>query len=180
MKNLILILSMLVATSVSSADHSEAVDVEVIESYTDQLFQHQNIYIGPQPQFEDFASIKSEGITAVINMRRPSEMDKLDFYEDYLLEKAGIKYYTLPIGGDEFKYTPAKLEQFAQYLEANDGKVLLHCGSGHRASQLWAAYLVKYKGKTPNQALEMVKDMGWWPMPMETLLNQKLSVTLVD
>jgi hypothetical protein len=28
--------------------------------------------------------------------------------------------------------------------------------------------------------LEMVSDMGWWPMPMESLLGKKLHVTLEE
>ncbi len=95
-----------------------------------------------------------------------------------MLKKAGIDYHFLPIDGKEFKYSPGKLEEFAQSLNSTEGKVLLHCRSGHRASQLWAAYLVKYKGKSIDDALAMVKDMGWWPMPMEALLDKKLHVTI--
>ena len=148
--------------------------------YTEKLFQYENIYIGPQPNFDDFASIKAAGITTVINMRTPSEIEKLEFHEDYLLKKAGINYHLLPIGGKEFEYSPAKLEEFAKSLSASEGKILLHCASGHRASQLWAAYMVKYKGKTPDEALAMVKDMGWWPMPMEIMLGKKLHVSFSE
>ncbi len=148
--------------------------------YTQLLFQHKNIFIGPQPEYSDFKTLKAAGFTKIINMRTPDEMKELKFYEDYLVKKAGIDYHFLPIGGKDFKYSPAKLEEFAQSLNTSTGKVLLHCRSGHRASQLWVAYLVKYKRKTPDQALAMVKDMGWWPMPMEALLDKKLSVSILE
>ena len=149
--------------------------------YTQMLFQHENVYIGPQPIYTDFATIKAAGFSKVINMRTEEEMKELKFYEDYLLKKADISYNFIPIGGKENQYSPEKLKQFAQAMEeAGDGKVLLHCRSGHRASQLWAAYLVQYKGKTPDQALEMVADMGWWPMPMESLLGKKLHVSIEE
>lgn len=146
--------------------------------YTDKLFQYDNIFIGPQPQYNDFAAIKAAGFVKVINTRTPKEMEALEFNQNYVLKKAGIEYDFIALGGEEFKYSPAKLQKFAQSLEAANGKVLLHCRSGHRVSQLWAAYLVKYKDKTPDEALSMVSAMGWWPMPMELLLDKKLYVSL--
>lgn len=149
-------------------------------SYTQLLFQSDNIFIGPQPQYVDFKTIKAAGFTKVINLRTPDEMKELKFHEDHLLDKADIDYDLIPIGGKEYQYSPTKLAEFAKSLESAEGKVLLHCRSGHRASQLWAAYLVKYQGKTPDQALAKVKDMGWWPMPMEALLDKKLHVTIEE
>lgn len=178
MKNFIIILSLMVYINVSA--QAKKNPEEKKQSYTQLLFQHENIFIGPQPEYNDFALIKAAGFTKVINMRTPDEMTKLKFYEDYLLKKADIDYHLIPIGGKEFQYSPKKLEAFAKAMQTKGGKVLLHCGSGHRASQLWAAYLVKYKGKSPDDALSMVKDMGWWPMPMEALLNKKLHVTIED
>jgi uncharacterized protein (TIGR01244 family) len=162
----------------AQAQQTKAKDIKAKKPpYTAFLFQHENIFIGPQPEYNDFATIKSAGFTKVINMRTPDEMKGLKYHEDYLLKKADISYHLIPIGGKEFNYSPAKLAEFAQAMESNNEKVLLHCRSGHRASQLWAAYLVKYKGKSPDEALEMVKNMGWWPMPMEALLDKKLHVS---
>ncbi len=149
--------------------------------YTSSLFQSGQVYIGGQPGYNDFKLLKKAGFSRVINMRTPEEMKELKFYEDYLLKKAGIGYDFIPIDGKDNEYSPEKLAEFAQALDsAGDGKVLLHCQSGHRASQLWAAYLVKYKGHTPDEALAKISDMGWWPMPMESLLNKKLHVTIAE
>lgn len=148
--------------------------------YTQRLFHSGNIYIGPQPQYMDFQKLKEAGFTKIINNRTAEEMKDLKFYEDYLSKKNGMDYAFIPIGGKENEYSPEKLAEFANELDSAEGKVLLHCRSGHRASQMWAAYLVKYKGKTPDEALEMVSDMGWWPMPMEALLNKKLHVTIEE
>ena len=178
MKKIIVLITLFLAISVQAQQAKQKTKVVKRPPYTQMLFQHENLYIGPQPQYIDFATIKAAGFTKVINMRTPDEMKELKFYEDYLLEKAEIDYDLIPIGGKEYKYSPAKLEEFAQSLDSAEGKVLLHCRSGHRASQLWAAYLVKYKGKTPDEALAMVADMGWWPMPMEALLDKKLHVTI--
>lgn len=180
MKKLIILLALVLVINANAQQTKQKPKIVKRPAYTEMLFQHENIYIGPQPEYIDFATIKAAGFTKVINMRTPGEMKELKFYEDYLLKKAGIDYHFLPIGGKEFKYSPAKLEEFAQSLESAEGKVLMHCRSGHRASQLWAAYLVKYKGKSVDDALAMVKDMGWWPMPMEALLDKKLHVTIEE
>lgn len=162
------------------AQQAAKLKVEKQPPYTQRLFHSGNVYIGPQPQYLDFQNLKDEGFTKIINNRTPEEMKELKFYEDYLSKKNGMDYAFIPIGGKENEYSPEKLAEFAKELESADGKVLLHCRSGHRASQMWAAYLVKYKGKTPDEALEMVSDMGWWPMPMEALLNKKLHVSLEE
>lgn len=180
MKKIFLILSLTMIANAQAQVKKPNLTVVKRPVYTEMLFQHENLYIGPQPEYIDFPAIKAAGFTKVINMRRPDEMKELKFYEDYLLKKADVEYHFLPIGGKEFKYSPAKLEEFAQSLDSSSGKVLLHCRSGHRASQLWAAYLVKYKGKSIDDALAMVKDMGWWPMPMEALLGKKLHVTIKE
>ena len=150
-------------------------------NYVEKLFNKNNVFIGGQPSKSDFELLQKEGFSLVINTRTPAEMEALDFHEDYLLKKAEINYEFIPIGGDEHAYTPEKLKEFAMAMEsAKGGKILLHCRSGHRASQLWAAYLVKYQEMKPDEALELVADMKWWPMPMEKLLGKKLSVTIIE
>ncbi len=179
MKKILIVLSLMLVVSAHAQVAKKNVKVVKKPPYTSRLFQSGNVYIGGQPEYHDFELLKKAGFTRVINMRTPEEMKELKFYEDYLLKKADISYNFIPIGGKDNPYSPEKLAEFASALEsAGDGKVLMHCRSGHRASQLWAAYLVKYKGKTPDEALEMVSDMGWWPMPMESLLNKKLHVTI--
>ncbi|MCB1603763.1 MAG: sulfur transferase domain-containing protein [Gammaproteobacteria bacterium] len=177
MKNSILLLALLFISSIQA---QQIATKKLPPKYTQTLFQHENIFIGAQPDYIDFADIKEFGITKVINNRTLGEMKELNFYEDYLLKKAGIEYVFIPIGDEGNEYSPEKLKEFAQAIDSADGKVLLHCRSGHRASQMWAAYLVQYQGKTPDEALEMVSDMGWWPMPMEALLNKKLSVQFAE
>ena len=143
MKKLILILAALVAINAQAQVAKPKLKVVKRPPYTQMLFQHDNIFIGPQPQYQDFATLKAAGFSKVINMRTPKEMKELKFYEDYLLKKADIDYKSIPIGGHDNPYSPEKLAEFAAALENTDGKVLLHCRSGHRASELWAAYLVK-------------------------------------
>jgi uncharacterized protein (TIGR01244 family) len=169
----------------SNFSFSKEVSIQEKESkapnYVEKLFNIGNVYIGGQPSQSDVELLQKEGFSHVINTRTPGEMEGLDFHEDFLLKKASINYKFIPIGGEEHAYSPEKLEEFAQAMDsAKDGKILLHCRSGHRASQLWAAYLVKYKDMKPDDALELVSALNWWPIPMEKLLGKKLSVTVIE
>ena len=164
---------MLFCLSVQAADEKKAI------SYDKKTYAiSENVLIGPQPMYGDFSTLKQMGIMSVINMRTKEEMDELKFRQDYLLEKNHINYSLVSVGGDE-KYSPEKLAEFATAMQqAKAGKVLLHCLSGHRASQLYAAWLVKYKGLDPNEALKIVEPSGWWPMPMQSLLGQELIISI--
>ncbi len=142
------------------------------------------IIISAQPTTEDMDVLKEYGIKAVINSRTDAEMDLLDFNEHRWWHTADVGYSQVAIGSDE-PYSVAKLTAFNEAMEAareqaGDQPILLHCRSGHRSSQLYAAWLVKYKNYTPDEALAKVKPAGWWPMPMEQLLGQKLSVRIAD
>ena len=85
----------------------------------------------------------------------------------------------LDVAAKNTLHTPAVLEQFAKTVEGTDGKVLLHCASGGRAGHLYAAYLVKYQGKSPDEAMRAVEGFGVWPLPMERLLGEPLRLERV-
>ena len=150
------------------------------ESYWDKTYQVGRVVIGPQPAKADFAELEKQGVQAVINVRTASEMEKQPFLQDYLTQQHNMSYNRVPIGGDDNPYSPEKLAAFAQAMQQSSGdKVLVHCGSGYRASQMYAAYLVAYENMDPNEALALVKP-SWWPLPMEKLLGKKLSVTVEE
>jgi protein tyrosine phosphatase (PTP) superfamily phosphohydrolase (DUF442 family) len=65
-------------------------------------------------------------------------------------------------------------------IKASDGEVLLHCTVGWRASHVWAAYLVKEKGMSYEDAVKAGEAMnlnGYKPpnatsTPVEDLLGR--------
>jgi len=172
---LLIILLLLVSLTAQSAKKTKPV------SYDKKVYAvSENILIGPQPMYGDFETLKNMGIVSVINSRTKTEMDELKFKEDYLLDKNDINYAVVSVGG-EISYSPEKLAEFDKAIsKVAGGKILLHCRSGHRSSQLYAAWLVKYKGMNPNDALKVVKPSGWWPMPMEALLGKELVISIAD
>ena len=140
----------------------------------------QNLFIGPQPFYPDLQRLKQAGITKVINFRTPEEMKQLRFDEAAELKKMGIDYVMIPIGGKEFPRSPEQTKALAQALAGEQGKVLMHCRSGHRASEAYIAWLINEKGVPVNEALDRARAFGWWPPGLEGLLGKKMIVTLED
>jgi len=143
------------------------------------LAQSDNIFISGQPDADSFAKLKSEGVTTIVNIRTPPEMENrtyVPFDEESVVDSLGLKYIQIPLGGEDYPYTPEAVEKFADALSGTDGKVLLHCTTSHRASHLWAAYLIRYKGFEPNKAIEFAKAINFGDWPLEGLLGKKMLV----
>ncbi|TDR19365.1 fused DSP-PTPase phosphatase/NAD kinase-like protein [Marinicella litoralis] len=116
----------------------------------------ENVWIGPQPTAQDFDELAAEEIGAVVNTRTAAEMEQLGYSEVEQASKFNMTYDLLEIGTGH-PYSPAKLETFNALMTANkDKKMVLHCRSGHRASQLYAAWLIKHQNKSTSEALEAI------------------------
>lgn len=114
------------------------------------------LQIAGQPTADALREYAANGVTTVINLRTQQEMDNrsaVPYDEAALLEELGVNYVHIPLGGPDTPYTPASVDEFAAAFEGADGKVLLHCTVAWRASHMWAAYLVKNKGYTIEEAI---------------------------
>lgn len=143
------------------------------------LAQSDNLFISGQPDEDSFAKLKMDGITTIVNLRTPQEMENrtyVPFDEESVVDSLGLEYILIPLGGEEYPYTPEAVEKFADVLSGASGKVLLHCTTGHRASHLWAAYLIMYKGFEPNKAIEYAKAVNFGDWPLEGLLGKTMIV----
>ena len=111
----------------------------------------EDLFIAGQPTQGALRDMKAQGVTTVVNLRSPSEMQRIGFDEAKLIEELGMEYVYLPVRGDaEFPYTTATLAKFTQVMARADGKVLLHCTIAWRASHLWAAYLIQQGVPAPD------------------------------
>ncbi|MBK9656098.1 MAG: hypothetical protein IPO66_11770 [Rhodanobacteraceae bacterium] len=154
-----------------------AAPIEATKStYIDKSLNLDSLIVGGQIQAIDVEALKGAGVTRVINLRTPEEMQTLGFDEGAALNAGGLSYRQLPLGGPDFPYSPELLDAFAAEMAAADGKIVLHCASGGRAGMVYAAWLVKYQGKTPQQAMRSLESLGGWPLPMEKLLARPLVV----
>ena len=120
------------------------------------------VYIAGQPSETALEEMKAEGVRTVINLRTEAEManrDLVPFDEAEKLSALEVDYVQIPQGPEE-TYTPAAVDAFAAAMAEADGKVLVHCGSGVRASHMWAAYLVREKGMDLEAALAEAEAMN--------------------
>lgn len=114
------------------------------------------VYIAGQPSEEAMRSLVADGVTVVINLRTQREMDdrqEVPYDEEALLRQLGVDYVHVPIGGKDNPPTPDKVDQVAAALASHQGKALLHCTVAWRASNMWAAYLIRHRGVDPETAL---------------------------
>jgi uncharacterized protein (TIGR01244 family) len=123
-----------------------------------------DMFIGGQPTEKALRELAAKGVTTVVNLRMPQEMERVGFDEAALVKELGIRYVHIPMrGSPENPYGPKELATFAAAMGAADGKVLLHCTVAWRASHLWAAYLIQER-----------------KMPVAAALSHARSINLMD
>jgi hypothetical protein len=60
-----------------------------------------DVFIGGQPTPDALREMKKLGVTTVINLRMPQEMERIGFDEPKLIQELGMKYVHIPMrGGD--------------------------------------------------------------------------------
>lgn len=146
----------------------------------------EDLFIAGQPTENALREMKQMGVTTVINLRMPREMERVRFDEAKLIAELGMTYVHIPMrGGDgEHSYSPATLRKFADALKAADGKVLLHCTIAWRASHIWAAYLIQEHGVADVDAVKHARAINLMDQhrmdssglqPVEMFLGRKVA-----
>ena len=146
----------------------------------------EDLFIAGQPTERALRAMKELGVTTIINLRMPQEMERIGFDEPKLIAELGMKYVYIPMrGGDgEQSYSPQTLRKFAEAMKAADGKVLLHCTIAWRASHIWAAYLIQEHGVADADALEHARAINLMDghrmdpsgrQPVEMFLGRKVA-----
>jgi uncharacterized protein (TIGR01244 family) len=118
----------------------------------------QGLYTAGQPATGDWQAIAARGVTTVVNLRTPSEMQGRD--EAAEVRAAGMRYIQIPIAGAE-GITDANARLLRDALAAADGSVLVHCASANRAGGLLALAEARHGGVAPEQAVARPA----WPAP---------------
>ena len=145
-----------------------------------------DLLIAGQPSERALRDMKARGVTTIINLRMPQEMERIGFDEAKLIAELGMKYVHIPMrgGNGEHAYSPETLRRFAEAMKAADGKVLLHCTIAWRASHIWAAYLIQEHGIADAEALaharaiNLMDDHRMDPsgrQPVEMFLGRKVA-----
>jgi uncharacterized protein (TIGR01244 family) len=111
-----------------------------------------------QPKEEAFAKLAANGFRAVLNLRTDAEGVDLK-REQELVEKAGMKYYNVPVVGSAPKVE--SVEAFVKVVKDNaNHPMLIHCGSANRVGAFWMIYRVVDQNWPEEKALEEAKQIG--------------------
>ncbi len=118
-----------------------------------------DLYAAGQPTPQELSALAAEGVRTVINLRGPAE--QLGFDEASATERAGMRYVTLPITGEQ-DLTPDAIARFSRELaEARSkGPVLVHCGSANRAGAMLALDAGITHGASRDAALAFGRKAG--------------------
>ena len=152
-----------------------------VEGFQAVLASAGDVYVAGQPSREALDWLKSEGVTTVVNLRTQPEMDNRDrvpYDEAAALDSLGLEYVHIPLGGEDDPYTPEAVARFAEAVDSSEGKVLLHCTVGWRASHMWVAYLVRYRGMELNDAIAHGEAINLGTLPFEDLLGTELTFAI--
>ncbi len=104
--------------------------------------------IAGQPTEATLRKLKDQGFRLIVSFRTKAEManrKEVPFDEEALVKSLGMTYINLPMSGasGESPDSPAVVLELAKAMQGNEGKALLHCTVGWRASHVWTAYLAQ-------------------------------------
>ena len=115
------------------------------------------LFTAGQPAAGDWQAIAARGVTTVVNLRTPKEMEGRD--EAAEVAAAGMRYVAIPVAGAD-GIDDANAARLRDALQAAHGPVLVHCHSGNRAGGLLALMAARDEGLPAEQALALGRDAG--------------------
>lgn len=154
-----------------------------LPGFSSGIYQSDNLFISGQPLSDDaIKKLQGLGLTTIVNLRTTKEVANPELSpidEQALSATLGLNYFHLPSGGEEEPYSPATVTKFADIVEQADGKVLLHCASGRRASHLWVAYLINYQDVPIDTAIDLGREANFGSIPLEGYLKGTINRLLI-
>lgn len=157
------------------------VKIEQTGDYTNGAWDVGLAILAGQPTEATLRKLKERGFTLVVNFRTPSEMSNRQYVpydEEAVLKELGMKYVHIPMGGasGEFAYGPHTVSKLADAMKGHEGKALVHCTVGWRASYAWTAYIHKFQGLALGEAVRHGQAMEVSSF-LEKLLGQNIAYT---
>lgn len=178
---LVAMASTTLAFSSAGAESIEPLSAQVIDNsgFSGTLGRYGDLYIASQPDEAGLARMAEAGVTVVINLRTPAEMERLSFDAAAAVEQLGMRYVHVPQGGSEYPASPAVLDRVAEAIADADGApVLLHCASSARASHMFAAWLYREQQLTLNEAIHQAREIGFGMLRVESLLGTPFTMDI--
>jgi protein tyrosine phosphatase (PTP) superfamily phosphohydrolase (DUF442 family) len=105
--------------------------------------------------------IQADAIRTVVTLTAINRDDPKYVEQDRVIQQTGVRWTILPMRG-----STATVEQMAEAADliANPANqpVFFHCVGGHHRSNLvHAAYLIRYKKRTVEEAWSVVSQLSW-------------------
>ncbi|MCI0491162.1 MAG: protein tyrosine phosphatase family protein [Blastocatellia bacterium] len=118
---------------------------------------NENFAAAGQPSEQAFGKIAENGYRSVLNLRTESEIDLTR--ERELVEKAGMRYISIPVAGNALK--PELADQFLSAVkDTANHPMMIHCGSANRVGAFFMIYRVVEQGWPEDKALEEATQIG--------------------
>jgi uncharacterized protein (TIGR01244 family) len=141
-----------------------------------QVVRADHMYFAGQPDAAGFAVAAQAGVTTVINLRGPGEVD---WDIGQAVQAAGMRYYNVPlviddkgINADSVRQIDALVQQLSSETDAQT--ILLQCGSGNRVAAWWATHLVGQHGLRKRTALKLASSAGLTKPELKALVKTYL------
>ncbi|EMI19148.1 hypothetical protein RMSM_03920 [Rhodopirellula maiorica SM1] len=147
---------------VLSSERDSIVSDHKLESHdlgnTPNVLRFGNVILAGQPDRELFSEFKQRGITTVLTLREPVE---LEWDEKQVAEAAGLRFFQLPVQGPDDLST----EMFDQSLQIirsakDDEKVLVHCAAASRVGAVWMAHRILDGKLSVDEARQEARQVG--------------------
>jgi uncharacterized protein (TIGR01244 family) len=112
---------------------------------------------GGQPRVEHFATLKADGVKAVLNLRQPTEHRADE--ERAAVEQAGLKYFNIPV-----LFRDPQDAQVDEFLKITDDPanrpMFIHCTAAVRVGAFWMIRRVLRDGLSVEDALAEGRKVG--------------------
>lgn len=141
----------------------DSIQGPVVWGATRNVTHYGNLWFSGQPDQAGLEAAKLAGVSVVVNLRHPSE---LDWDERSAAESLGLSYYSLPVVGTE----PLSQETFAAIdalvAQHQSEQVLVHCSSSNRVGAWFTAHLVTHRAMSFEHALQVGRKTGLTKEPL--------------
>ncbi|MCA9530515.1 MAG: hypothetical protein KC543_10290 [Myxococcales bacterium] len=116
-----------------------------------------NLLVGGQPSAAALRTAAAAGYTTDISLRTAGEPGSEN--EPAEARSAGLRFVSIPVAGAD-DLTVANAKALGAAMASSEGKVLLHCASGNRASALLGLKAFVVDGVDMAAALQLARDAG--------------------
>lgn len=140
--------------AISPADVTEP----AVWGASDNVTRLRHLYFSDQPDAEALRLAKANGITTIINLREPEEMD---WDEQAEAERLGLGYASIPVLRQADSLSTQAMAAISAAVNQQAGSpVLLHCSSGNRAAAWLAVHLAEDHRMSDSRAIDVAREAG--------------------